>query len=78
MCAATVYDLYKNWALLRAEDLPVFAVGFVASFFAAMVAVKGFIRFVSSHTFIPFAWYRIVFGLVVLLTAYLGWVDWPA
>jgi undecaprenyl-diphosphatase len=76
MCAATVYDLYKNWALLRAEDLPVFAVGFVASFFAAMVAVKGFIRFVSSHTFIPFAWYRIVFGLVVLATWQLDLVAW--
>lgn len=78
MLAATVYDLYKNWALLDLADLPVFAVGFVASFVSAMIAVKAFLGFVANHTFIGFAWYRIVFGLVVLLTAYAGWVDWPA
>jgi undecaprenyl-diphosphatase len=77
MLAATVYDLYKNWALLDLGDLPVFAVGFVASFVSAMIAVKAFLGFVSNHTFIGFAYYRIVFGLVVLLTAYAGWVDWP-
>ncbi len=76
MFAATAYDLYKNWGLLRADDLPVFAVGFVASFVAAMWAVKGFIRFISNHTFVVFAWYRIVFGLVVLGTAYSGAVSW--
>ncbi|NLF54428.1 MAG: undecaprenyl-diphosphate phosphatase [Thauera phenolivorans] len=76
MFAATVYDLYKNWALLRLEDLPVFAVGFVASFVAAMWAVRGFIKFISNHTFVGFAWYRIVFGLVVLATWYFGWVEW--
>ena len=76
MFAATAYDLYKNRALLDAGDLPVFAVGFVASFFAAMWAVRGFIRFVSNHTFIPFAWYRIVFGLVVLATWHFGWIEW--
>lgn len=76
MLAATVYDLYKNWPLLDLADLPVFAVGFVASFFAAMVAVKAFIGFVSSHTFVAFAWYRIVFGAVVLATAYTGVIDW--
>ncbi len=78
MFAATAYDLYKNWSLLRADDLPVFAVGFVASFVAAMWAVKGFIRFISNHTFVVFAWYRIVFGLIVLLTAYTGAVSWSA
>ncbi|MFZ2302859.1 MAG: undecaprenyl-diphosphate phosphatase [Gallionella sp.] len=78
MFAATAYDLYKNWALLRADDLPVFAVGFVASFIAAMWAVKGFIHFISNHTFVVFAWYRIVFGLIVLGTAYGGIVNWSA
>lgn len=78
MFAATAYDLYKNRALLDGGDLPVFAVGFVASFLAAMVAVKAFIRFISNHTFIGFAWYRIVFGLLVLATWQLGWVDWSA
>lgn len=76
MFAATVYDVYKNWALLRVEDLPVFAVGFIASFIAAMLTVKALLRFVSNHTFIPFAWYRIVFGGVVLLTYYSGIIDW--
>ncbi len=78
MFAATVYDLYKNWALLRVEDLPVFAVGSAAAFAAAMFAVKAFIRFVSSHTFAVFAWYRIVFGLLVLITWKMGWVTWSA
>ncbi len=76
MFAATIYDLYKNWALLRVEDIPVFAVGFVAAFIAAMWAVKSFIRFISNHTFVVFAWYRIVFGVIVLLTAYTGVVQW--
>ncbi len=76
MFAATVYDLYKNWSLLDAGDLPVFAVGFVASFIAAMWAVKGFIRFISNHTFVAFAWYRIAFGLIVLASWYFGWVEW--
>ena len=78
MFAATAYDLYKNWALLRMDDLPVFAVGFVTSFIAAMWAVKAFIRFISNHTFVVFAWYRIVFGLIVLGTAYSGMVNWSA
>ena len=76
MFAATAYDLYKNWALLRLDDLPVFAVGFIASFIAAMWAVKSFIKFISNHTFIVFAWYRIAFGLFVLATWYFGWVEW--
>jgi undecaprenyl-diphosphatase len=77
MLAATVYDLYKNWALLSVEhDLPVFAVGFAASFVSAMITVKALLRFVANHSFVAFAWYRIAFGLVVLLTAYTGWVDW--
>jgi undecaprenyl-diphosphatase len=76
MLAATVYDVYRNWALLHMEDLPVFAVGFVASFFSAMLAVRAFIHYVSNHSFVPFAWYRIVFGGLILMTAYFGWIDW--
>ncbi|HRA81090.1 MAG TPA: undecaprenyl-diphosphate phosphatase [Thauera sp.] len=76
MFAATAYDLYKNWAMLRLEDLPVFAVGFIATFISAMWAVKSFIKFISNHTFIVFAWYRIAFGLFVLATWYFGWVQW--
>jgi undecaprenyl-diphosphatase len=76
MFAATVYDLYKNWDLLHASDLPVFAVGFVTSFIAAMWSIKRFIQFISNHTFVVFAWYRIVFGIIVLLSAYTGVVSW--
>lgn len=76
MLAATLYDVYKSWGLLRAEDLPVFAMGFVAAFIAAMLTIKALLRFVSNHSFIPFAWYRIVFGVAVLASAYFGIVDW--
>ena len=78
MVAATGYDLYKNWGSLRAEDLPEFAVGFLAAFVAAMITVKALLRYVSNHDFTVFAWYRIAFGLVVLLTAYTGTVEWSA
>lgn len=76
MFAATLYDVYKNWALLRLEDLPVFAVGFVASFIAAMLTVQALLRYVSNHDFTLFAWYRIVFGLFILATAQTGWIHW--
>lgn len=78
MFAATVYDVYKNWAILRLEDAPVFAVGFVASFVAAMLSVRALVRYISNHDFTVFAWYRIVFGVIVLLTAQMGWVEWAA
>lgn len=78
LIAATLYDLYKHRDLLRADDLDLFAVGFVASFISAFWAVKGLLRFISRHDFSVFAWYRIVFGLVVLATAYTGVVSWSA
>lgn len=76
MLAATVYDVYKNTDILSANDLPVFAVGFAAAFVAAMLSVKALLRFISNHSFEVFAWYRIVFGLIVLATGWFGWVDW--
>lgn len=76
MLAATVYDVYKNWDLLAVQDLPVFAVGFLAAFSAAMLTVRALLKFVSNHTFAGFAWYRIAFGLIVLSTAYTGVIDW--
>jgi undecaprenyl-diphosphatase len=78
MFAATIYDVYKNWSLLHVADLPVFAVGFVASFVAAMLTVKALLRYVSNHDFTVFAWYRIAFGILVLVTAQAGWVEWAA
>lgn len=76
MFAATSYDVYKNWHLFSVNDVGMFAVGGAASFLSALLAVRGLIRFISSHDFTVFAWYRIVFGVLVLLTAYMGWVDW--
>jgi undecaprenyl-diphosphatase len=76
MFAATLYDVYKNRDLFSADDIGLFAVGGAASFISALLAVRGLIRFISRHDFTVFAWYRIVFGLLVLLTAYTGWVDW--
>lgn len=76
MLAATVLDVYKARDILSVDDIPVFAVGFVASFIFAMLAIKGLLRFISHHNFNAFAWYRIVFGLIVLGTAYTGLVDW--
>ena len=78
MFAATAYDLYKNWHLFDVNDVPLFVVGGAASFVSALIAVRTLIKFVSRHDYTLFAWYRIVFGGVVLMTAYLGWVDWGA
>jgi undecaprenyl-diphosphatase len=75
---AAVYDIYKNRELLSAADIPLFAVGLVVSWLSAWVCVKWLLRFVGNHTFVPFAWYRIAFGGLILLTASLGWVDWVA
>jgi undecaprenyl-diphosphatase len=76
--AATVYQLYKERALLNADDIGMWAVGFVSAFVSAFLCVRWLLRFISSHDFTPFAWYRIVFGIVVLMTAHFGWVQWTA
>ncbi|WP_337840275.1 undecaprenyl-diphosphate phosphatase [Rheinheimera sp.] len=76
MFAATFYDIFKHRDLLSAADLPIFAVGFVTAFLAALVAVRTFVRFVSNHSYEVFAWYRIAFGGVILATWYFGWVSW--
>nr|PZN06254.1 MAG: undecaprenyl-diphosphatase [Pseudomonadota bacterium] len=78
MLAATVYDVYKNRALFEFEYFALLAAGFVAAFIAAFFTVRALVAFVSRHSFTPFAWYRIAFGLLVLWTAYTGWVDWSA
>jgi undecaprenyl-diphosphatase len=67
MFAATGYDLLKSLHLLAAGDLPVFATGFIVSFLSALVVVRLFLNFVSRSTFVPFAIYRIGFGLALLL-----------
>jgi len=66
MFAATLYDLYKSRGLLVADDVPIFAAGFIAAFLTALVVVRLFLAYVARHDFSAFAYYRIGFGLVVL------------
>ena len=75
---ATVYSLWKARALLSMSDVPMFGVGFVTAFISAFVVVRWLIRYVSTHDFTIFAWYRIVFGLAVLVMVAMGVVDWQA
>lgn len=76
LIGAGVYSLYKERHSLVAADFPVFLVGFLLSFIAAWICVRWLLRYISTHRFTPFAWYRIAFGILVLLTAVTGWVDW--
>ena len=81
---ATAYELLKLWKApvnsLAANDLAGFSlailVGFIAAFISAFICVRWLIRYVAGHNFIPFAWYRIVFGLLVLVTSFTGLVAW--
>jgi len=74
--AAGAYELWKERALLNADDIGMWAVGFIAAFVSAFLCVRWLLRYISSHDFSLFAWYRIAFGLVVLGTAYSGVVNW--
>ncbi len=77
LCAASIYDLYKHRELLdAAADAPVFVLGMIAAFFSALIAIKGLLRYISQHDFLIFAWYRLIFGVIVLITAYSGIVEW--
>jgi undecaprenyl-diphosphatase len=76
LVGAGLYSLYKERALLSAADLPMFGVGFVVSFLSAWLCVRWLLRYISSHNFVPFAWYRIGFGVLVLATAWTGVVQW--
>ena len=78
LVAAGAYDLLKHRTLFSASDLPMFGVGSITAFVSAFVVVRWLIRYVATHDFKPFAWYRIAFGLIVLLTAHFGWVDWKS
>jgi undecaprenyl-diphosphatase len=78
LIAATLYELYKERALLSSHDLGMWAAGFIASFISAFLCVRWLLRYISSHDFTIFAWYRIAFGLVVLMTYYSGAVSWSA
>ncbi len=76
MFAATFYDVYKHHEILVFDDLGIFTVGFIAAFISALLAVRGLLRFISNHDFTVFAWYRIVFGIMILVTAHFGLIAW--
>jgi undecaprenyl-diphosphatase len=73
---ATGYELYKNWHLLSADALGSFTLGFVAAFVSAFACVRWLLRYIAAHDFTPFAWYRIGFGLLILLVGYSGGLSW--
>ena len=76
LIGAGAYSLYKERALLSMADLPLFGVGLLFSFVSAWICVRWLLGYISTHNFVPFAWYRIAFGLVVLGTAWSGLVSW--
>lgn len=76
MIMATTYDVLKNYKLFSLQDIGLIAVGFVAAFVAGLLAVKALLKFVSAKNYVPFAYYRIIFGGLILLTWKMGWVHW--
>ncbi len=78
LIGAGVYSLYKERALLAVGDVPMFAVGLLFSFASAWLCIRWLLRYIATHTFVGFAWYRIAFGIVVLATAWSGVVTWAA
>ncbi|WP_435549489.1 undecaprenyl-diphosphate phosphatase [Desulfobacterium sp. N47] len=76
LTAAALYDLYRHREMLNANMTGLVAVGFIMSFISALLAVRGLLRYISRHDFSAFAWYRIAFGAIVLVTAYWGVVNW--
>jgi len=78
LIGAGAYSLYKERALLSAADAPMFLVGLIMSFVSAWLCIRWLLRFISTHSFVGFAYYRIVFGLLVLVTDWTGSVYWTA
>jgi undecaprenyl-diphosphatase len=76
LLAATVYSVSRRAHCCRCADLPMFGIGGLAAFVSAFLCVRWLLRYISSHDFTIFAWYRIVFGVLVLITAHFGWVVW--
>jgi undecaprenyl-diphosphatase len=76
MFGATAYELYKDWHSLSVDALGVFALGFVAAFISAFLCVRWLLRYIAGHDFTAFAWYRIGFGLLILLVGYSGALSW--
>jgi undecaprenyl-diphosphatase len=73
---ATTFELVRGWRLLLADALGVFTLGFVAAFVSAFACVRWLLRYIAAHDFTVFAWYRIAFGLLILLLGYSDVLDW--
>lgn len=78
LIGAGVYSLYKDRALLAWADVPLFAVGLVFSFISAWICIRWLLAYIATHSFSGFAYYRIVFGVVVLASSWSGLVTWAA
>ncbi|HSX88428.1 MAG TPA: undecaprenyl-diphosphate phosphatase, partial [Pseudomonas sp.] len=78
MVGAAVYSAYKYREMFEPADLPVFAIGFIASFIFAMIAVRALLKFIGNHSYAMFAWYRIGFGLLILATWQFDLIDWSS
>ena len=76
LIGAGAYSLYKERALLSVADVPMFAVGLVFAFISAWLCIRWLLKYIATHSFVPFAWYRIGFGIVVLATAWSGLINW--
>lgn len=76
MIAATTYDVLKHYKLFSAQDIGLIVIGFVSAFAAGLLAVKALLKFVATKNYVPFAYYRIIFGGLILLTWRMGWVSW--
>lgn len=76
LIGAGAYSLYKERALLTMADVPMFSVGLLFSFLSAWLCVRWLLRYIATHSFVPFAWYRIAFGIIVLATSSTGLVRW--
>lgn len=76
LLVATAYQLYKERALLSFEDVGMWTVGFISAFLSAFLCVRWLLRYIAHHDFVAFAWYRLLFGVIVLASWQLGWVNW--
>lgn len=76
MIAATTYDVLKHYKLFSAQDIGLIIIGFISAFIAGLFAVKALLKFVATKNYVPFAYYRIIFGGLILLTWKMGWVSW--
>jgi undecaprenyl-diphosphatase len=76
LIGATVFSLYKARHQLTAAELPLYGISSLFAFFAALVCVRWLLRYIATHDFRAFAWYRIVFGALILVSATQGWIEW--